>query len=70
MIVAVSIRSLDDKDKRIIELVRTGHRVKEVAPIVYLSHQAVSYRLSVMKKHFNCKTTAELVIHLKSEGLV
>jgi DNA-binding NarL/FixJ family response regulator len=64
------IRTIDDKDRRIIALLRTGHTVKEIARIVFLSHQAVDYRVKVMRDHFGCKNRTELISHLITEGLV
>jgi len=63
-------KTLDETDKKIIEFLSAGHTAKEIAHKVWLSTKAIHHRLSVMRKHYDCKTTTALVAHLYESKLV
>lgn len=63
-------KKLDDTDKKIIELLSAGHKSHEIATKIWIGKKAIYHRLYVMRKHFECKTTSQLVAHLYKKGLV
>jgi DNA-binding NarL/FixJ family response regulator len=63
-------KSLDDKERRIISLIRNGRTIKEISPLVYLSPSAIGYRLRELKKHYKADSTHHLITILITEAQI
>lgn len=63
-------KKLDDTDKRVLSMISKGYTHKEVSKEIYLSVQAIKQRLSVLRRYYDCKTTAHLIAHIVEECLL
>lgn len=54
--------AIGEREIKIIESLISGQTCKEVAKTVHLTHRGVENRIYRMKKFFNVRTTAELVL--------
>ena len=61
----MSKKLLDDIDEQILKLLFEGKTAKEIAPLVFRSHDNVQYRLSQMRGKFDCKSNVQLAVKLK-----
>lgn len=52
----------DEKDKQILKLCAEGKTAKQIGYEMNLSSRTVEARIVVMRKYYNCKNTAELLV--------
>lgn len=57
--------SLDDEDRKIINLIKRGNEYREISPVVHLSVKSIEARVRKMKKKFNCCNTKALITYLQ-----
>jgi len=57
-------KSLDETDKQILMLIAEGKTVKEIAWKTGKRTENVNYRLKVMRKHYGCLNTTQLISKL------
>jgi hypothetical protein len=63
-------KTLDEKDKRIIELIRRKVSYRRMSKIVFLSEIGIKRRVKVMRNYYNCSDTTELIDSLVSSGII
>lgn len=63
-------KELDDVDLSILKLACEGMTAKEIGYEINLSSKTVSFRLTAMRKYYECKSTAQLLVKLTTLGVV
>ena len=61
------VATLDETDKKIIELLLQGHAPKEIAHKLWKSKASIHKRLLTLRRHHNCSTTIQLISVLGKE---
>jgi len=63
-------KELDDKDKKIIQLVIRRVSYKQMSKIVFLSEVGIRHRLKVMRNYYKCESTPDLISYLIDNAII
>jgi len=63
-------KTLDETDKKILEMISRGKTYKEISKTLYLKFHSLSYRIRQMKKQYKCLSVPQLIAHLIELDLV
>jgi len=63
-------KELDDKDKKIIQLMIRRVSYKKMSKIVFLSERGIRSRLKAMRGYYKCESTSELISYLIDNAII
>lgn len=66
----ITEKTLDDKDKKIIQLVIRRVSYKKMSKIVFLSEVGIRARLKTMRNYYKCESTSDLISYLIDNAII
>lgn len=65
-----TLRELDDKDKKIMQLMIRRVSYKQMTRLVFLSENGIRTRLKVMRNYYKCDSNQELISYLIDNTII